>query len=883
MKPGDADATAPMSTEAVTASAVRQIGPYSLLHRLGEGGMGEVWLAEQQQPVRRQVAIKVIKAGMDTRNVILRFEAERQALALMDHPGIATVFDGGTTPEGRPYFAMEFVKGERITAYCDRNRLTTDDRLRLFAEVCDAVQHAHQKGVIHRDLKPSNILVTLRDDRPVPKIIDFGVAKAIAQSLTERPFFTEVGALVGTPEYMSPEQAEMSGLDLDTRTDVYALGVVLYELLTGALPFDRSQLRSAGIDEIRRVIREEDPQKPSTRVTRLGTASTTSARNRQTEPGRLASQLRGDLDWIIMRALEKDRRRRYATANAFGADIRRHLDNEPVAAGPPGAMYRARKFTRRHRVGVGAAAALSIILIAAATALAVQVRRTAAQRDIAARERDRAERVSAFLVSLFQASAPDRSKGETITALDLLERGRQRLEAELKDQPQSRATLLHSIGDVYETLGRHDVAKPLLEEALAIRRSATGRDRADLADTLNTLANVMRMRGDLRAAESLHREALEIRREVFGPVHVKVAQSTANMAIYEWYRARYAEAEALDREAAAIAEKAGAPGDAASMLVAAADNLTRENRLLDAIEVMQRALPVLEREYGIEHTRTQYAMNSLAFSLYLAERNEEAEPLQRRILAVRRKMLGENHFDVAMALYNLGNTLGAEGRLEEAEPLLQQSIDMFRKVASPEDRQVAWAMAGHADVVKKRGRLDEAEREYRAALDVFARSPNTPPGESSETLNGLADLYYLRHQYDAAAATLRTSLAQERAEKIPIRAVVAGTERSLARVLCERGPSDEALPLIRDAIEFDKTAAPHRQWNSAFSEAVLARCLSGAGDFAGAEPLATAAHAQLARRGNRGDETRYTAWVLAELYQAWGKPDKAAEWRTKRN
>jgi len=319
------------------------------------------------------------------------------------------------------------------------------------------------------------------------------------------------------------------------------------------------------------------------------------------------------------------------------------------------------------------------------------------------------------------------------------------------------------------------------------------------------------------------------------------------------------------------------------MLVAAADNLTRENRLLDAIEVMQRALPVLEREYGIEHTRTQYAMNSLAFSLYLAERNEEAEPLQRRILAVRRKMLGENHFDVAMALYNLGNTLGAEGRLEEAEPLLQQSIDMFRKVASPEDRQVAWAMAGHADVVKKRGRLDEAEREYRAALDVFARSPNTPPGESSETLNGLADLYYLRHQYDAAAATLRTSLAQERAEKIPIRAVVAGTERSLARVLCERGPSDEALPLIRDAIEFDKTAAPHRQWNSAFSEAVLARCLSGAGDFAGAEPLATAAHAQLARRGNRGDETRYTAWVLAELYQAWGKPDKAAEWRTKRN
>ncbi|MHC4108277.1 MAG: serine/threonine protein kinase, partial [Planctomycetota bacterium] len=297
-------------TEAQDGECGGSVGPYHLLQRVGEGGMGEVWLAEQGKPVRRQVALKLIKAGMDTKQVVARFESERQALALMNHPNIARVFDAGETEQGRPYFAMEYVKGVSIIEYCDTHRLRTRDRLELFVQVCEGVQHAHQKGVIHRDIKPSNVLVAIQDDRPVPKIIDFGVAKATEQRLTEKTMFTQLGALIGTPEYMSPEQADLTGLDVDTRTDVYSLGVLLYEMLVGVLPFDSKELRKAGFDEIRRRIREDEPSRPSTRVSTLGESAADSARNRKTDPGTLSRRLRGDLDWITMKALEKDRTRR---------------------------------------------------------------------------------------------------------------------------------------------------------------------------------------------------------------------------------------------------------------------------------------------------------------------------------------------------------------------------------------------------------------------------------------------------------------------------------------------------------------------------------------------------------------------------------------------
>ena len=340
------------------------IGPFRLLQKVGEGGMGEVWEAEQHEPVRRRVALKLVKWGMDTKEVLARFESERQALVLMSHPNIARAFEAGASDEGRPYFAMEYVKGLPITAYCDAQRLDTRRRLELFRQVCEGVQHAHQKGVIHRDIKPSNILVAVEDGHPVPKIIDFGVAKATSQRLTERTLFTELGQWIGTPEYMSPEQAELTSLDVDTRTDVYSLGVVLYELLAGAQPFDSEELRSAGFDEMRRRIREDEPPRPSTRVSSLGPGSELAAERRRTDRPGLVQTLRGDLDWIVMKALEKDRTRRYASPSELSADVGRYLRNEPVEASPPGTTYRLRTFVRRHRAGVVAAGLVFVALVA---------------------------------------------------------------------------------------------------------------------------------------------------------------------------------------------------------------------------------------------------------------------------------------------------------------------------------------------------------------------------------------------------------------------------------------------------------------------------------------------------------------------------------------
>ncbi len=344
------------------------IGPYKLLEQIGEGGFGVVFLAEQREPVRRKVALKILKPGMDTRQVVARFEAEGQALAIMDHPHIAKVFDGGATPSGRPYFVMELVKGVPITDFCDQNHLTPRQRLELFLPVCQAVQHAHQKGIIHRDLKPSNILVVMHDTTPVPKVIDFGIAKALGQELTDKTLFTGFAQLVGTPLYMSPEQAGQSGLDIDTRSDIYSLGVLLYELLTGTTPFDRQRFQQAAYDEIRRIIREEEPPKPSTRLSESKHALPSISAQRQTEPAKLTKLVRGELDWIVMKALEKDRNRRYETASAFAADVQRYLNDEPVLACPPSAMYRFRKFARRNKAALLTA---SVVVLAVSLTVAI--------------------------------------------------------------------------------------------------------------------------------------------------------------------------------------------------------------------------------------------------------------------------------------------------------------------------------------------------------------------------------------------------------------------------------------------------------------------------------------------------------------------------------
>jgi tRNA A-37 threonylcarbamoyl transferase component Bud32 len=440
------------------------IGSYQLLQKLGEGGMGAVYLAEQEKPVRRRVALKVVKPGMDTEQIVARFEAERQALAMMDHPGIAKVLDAGATDSGRPYFVMELVKGVSITDYCDAIHLTPKERLELFVPICAAVQHAHQKGIIHRDIKPSNVLITMQDGKPVPKVIDFGIAKAIDQKLTEKTFFTQHGAIVGTLEYMSPEQAEISTMDVDTRTDIYALGVLLYELLTGSTPLERARLRTAAYSEILRRIREEEPPKPSTRLSES-----------KADPARLTKLVRGDLDWIVMKAIEKDRTRRYESASGFARDVERYLEGDPVEAGPPAAMYRIGKYARKNRAALLTVCAFVTMLAAAAVTSAVlAVRATRAEHqanlrldevnranaatldaltettkakeatDAALKQseeaRTQAEAVSKFLVEAFRKPDPSQD-GRTLKVVDLLDGALAKLDTEFTASPLINAEI----------------------------------------------------------------------------------------------------------------------------------------------------------------------------------------------------------------------------------------------------------------------------------------------------------------------------------------------------------------------------------------------------------------------------------------------------------
>ncbi len=692
------------TVDQAASSSGGSFGRYRLLQRRGEGGMGEVWLAEQTQPVHRQVALKVIKAGMDSAQVVARFEAERQALALMDHPSIATVFDGGTTPEGRPYFAMEYVKGEPITAYCDRHRLSTSQRLELFIQLCEGVQHAHQKGIIHRDLKPSNVLVTIQDDRPVPKIIDFGVAKATARTLTERTLFTELGVLIGTPEYMSPEQAEMGGLDIDTRTDIYALGVLLYELLTGSLPFDRKELRQAGLAEVQRIIREKEPPRPSTRITQLGPASTETAKNRHTEPSRLVSELRGDLDWITMRALEKDRTRRYQTANALAMDARRHLNNEPVLAGPPSATYRAKKFVRRHRFGVAAGVTLVLLLAAFAGAMAVQARRIA-------RERDKAERLAVFMVDLFKVSDPSEARGNTITAREVLDKGAEKISRELKDEPETQAKLMATMGNVYASLGLYGPATPLLEDALRIRHQVLGDTHPEVVDSMSNLGWLLLKKGEYEKAESLFRDVLSLRRTLFGNEHPAVGSALTSLGNVLFEETDYAGAEPFYREALAIRRRF--PGKGEEDLMSSLSNLGAllhyEGDLAAAEPLYREALAARRRNLGDQHPDVARDLNNLAALLHEKGDYAAAAAMYREAVAVKVKVYGKEHPSLATTLSNQAELLQDTGDYAGAEPLYREALAIRRKALGNDHKQTALNMARLAGVLAESGRSVEAE------------------------------------------------------------------------------------------------------------------------------------------------------------------------------
>jgi len=722
--PGDGIPNVDDATEAQPsiARSAESIGPYRLLQRLGEGGMGEVWLAEQTRPVHRQVALKIIKAGMDTAHVVARFEAERQALAVMNHPAIARVFDAGATPQGRPYFAMEYVRGEAIVLYCNRHKLSLRQRIDLFLQVCDGVQHAHQKGIIHRDLKPSNILVTVEGDRPVPKIIDFGIAKAITQRLTERTLYTELGALVGTPEYMSPEQAEMTGLDIDTRSDVYSLGVVLYELLTGALPFDGASLREKAIDEIRRTIREVEPPRPS-----AGVAAAKAHANAAQEPSPLAAatagELRGDLDWITMRAMEKDRTRRYASVSEFAADLRRHLENVPVLASPPGAAYRVRKFVRRHRLGVTAATALVAVVVAFGAMMAVQAQRIARERDRANREADASKHVADFLVKLFNVSDPSEARGNAVTAREILDSGARQIERTLADQPAIQSRLEATIGTVYTNLGLYAAAEPLLRRASATEQRVLGLDNPETLTTINALANIYWYLGRYAAAEPLYLTVVESRARTLGEEHRDTLHANYDLASLYLLQERWSKAESLVRKVLASQERTlgNMHADTLETMHTLASLYYRVGRYDDSLAVSTQVVGLRTRVLGEDHPETLQSSHNLATTYEALHRYADAEPVYRKTIDIRRRVLGDAHPELANTRFTLARMYFAAGRYPESERLaLDAYPPMLHSVGPTHERTVR--------IVKLLAQLYDSWRKPDKAAEWRAKlTKDTPP------------------------------------------------------------------------------------------------------------------------------------------------------------
>jgi serine/threonine protein kinase/Flp pilus assembly protein TadD len=722
---GDSTLTAPESIQPRALGPEEQagdrLGPYVLRQVLGQGGMGSVWMAEQTEPIRRKVAVKVVKAGLDSNQVLARFASERQVLALMNHPNIARVLDAGATPSGRPYFVMELVDGTPLTTFCDEERLSLRQRLELFVTICQGAQHAHQKGIIHRDLKPSNILVATCDARPVPKIIDFGVAKATGEKLTERTVFTQLGAVIGTLEYMSPEQAQLNQLDIDTRSDIYSLGVLLYELLTGTTPLGHETMRDCAFDELLRRIREEEPPRPSTRMSQSRALWSQIGERRKLAPAQLTKVLRGDLDWIVMKALEKDRARRYETANGLAMDLQRYLHNEPVLARPPTRVYRFQKLVRRHKLAFAAVAAVALSLLAGlATSTGLWLKEKAA-RQRAADEAEKSQQVTGFLETMLAGVDPSVAQGRDTTLLsNILDKASAQVSEAAKLRPDIEAELKSIIGHTYFGLGFFDKAEALQRQALALLIKKLGSEHVQVAEARNLLATTLYRKGNLAEAEALARQALETRLRILGGQSPEVAESLNDLSLMLFDDDQLPEAERLQRQALALSRKLLGENhpNVASSLNNLASMLSAQGKFEQAEQMQREELGLTRARLGPTHPDVGISLNNLAMLLCDEGKLTEAEALGRDALALRQKVLGPNHPDTVVSLSNLARILSDKGQLTEAEQLVRQALELRRKLPDTDPLDLAASLEDFVLVLQRQGHTNELGPLAREALAI---------------------------------------------------------------------------------------------------------------------------------------------------------------------
>ena len=805
------------------------IGRYKLLQEIGEGGFGVVYMAEQLEPVRRKVALKIIKLGMDTKQIVARFESERQALALMDHPNIARVLDAGATDSGRPYFVMELVRGIPITEYCDQHNLSARERLELVIAACQAIQHAHQKGIIHRDLKPSNVLVTLHDGTPVPKVIDFGIAKATNQRLTEKTLFTEFRQFIGTPQYMSPEQAEMSGLDIDTRSDIYSLGVLLYELLTGTTPFDAEMLQEAGYSELQRIIREQDPPSPSVRVSTSQDVADI-AKHRRAEPDTLSKLIRGDLDWIVMKALEKDRTRRYETAKELAADIQRHLTNEPVLASPPSAVYKLRKFMRRNRVGVitgGVVTAALLVGLMLATLGFFQ----------AHREASHSQAVADFLQEMLASVDPQEAADRDVDVESVVARTRELF----GDDHSTVAATLSSLALQLQYSGKLDAAEPLYHEALRIWRDQNGDEHVSIGMTLTRLGRLLRDKGDDIGAERALREGLEITKDLPGRGRFSSCETRFELAQLLTRRGKLAEAEMLLRDTIRLRREQGS--DDGFLIGTALEQLTlvltsqgkddeAEAALLETFEAFapvfppdslragtlntgcgqwlrqngkpEQAEPFLREAIRIfrahENPPRDYYLAALDGLFQIIRRQddtEEAISVFRETMENMTYVVGPNHLLIAPQYFVFAKELQARGRDADSIPLLVEGIRIARE-AEGDEWEDATKWFGQLDHVTRRVAVAAGltDRQYQAALEGVTTLSSSEDAGSYSWLAGI--VHYRLGNYEEAVQhlPLDNTSELESSDVLSARAFLAMTQWRLGEAEAARSTLAKAREMI---------------------------------------------------------------------------------------
>jgi eukaryotic-like serine/threonine-protein kinase len=864
-----------------------RFGPYRILRVLGGGGMGTVYFAEQTHPLRRQVALKVVKLGLNSAEIVSRFNYERQALASMDHLNIARVYDAGASEKGRPYFVMEFVDGLPITDYCDRHRLNTRERLELYILVCQALQHAHQKGVIHRDIKPSNVMVTEVEGQPVPKIIDFGIARATEQRADQTVMFTQFGQFIGTPEYMSPEQADLVTGDVDTSSDVYSLGVLLYELLIGAAPFDAQAMRKAGLTELLRVIREDEAISMAAKLSEMGDTASELASCRRTDPKTLSRIVSGDLNWIVMRAMEKDRARRYPTAAELASDIRRYLEDQPVVASPPSPLYRARKFARRHFWALATVCAFAIVLIVATTVTVRQSLR--ANREAAA-----ARAVNDFLQNdlLAQASASNQVASNQASAKidpDLkvrtaLDRAAVRIEGKFDRQPEVEASIRDTMGQTYMDLGLYAEAIKQLERArdlhgrvmgnensktawsmshlgraelllgkfpdsekhlsraLEIEQRSLGSEHPDTLYSMTNLAVCYRKQGKNAEAGALQSQTLKIKRRVFGPEHSETLKSMSNLGAVYTALGKYQEAEVLDNQVLQVYRRILGPEHPNTLysMTNLADDYLTEGKYGQAEALLAQTMEIENRLLGPENSATLHSMNFLAIAYYFQGKYAQAEALHEQTLETMRRVLGPEHLDSLLVMSFLATDLYAQAKFAQAEALFNQTLAIESRVLSHEHPAILTTRADLACMYQQWGKSDSAEK--YAALALEGRR-HTLGSEHPETMQSAADL---------------------------------------ALTYVSQGKFAQAETLAREVFEFQKKRPD--DWERFRAESLLGASLAGKTQYAEAEPLLLEGCRGMAARKDRMGVPQHfhldcaAAWIV-QMYSKWGKPEKAAEWR----